>query len=183
MSESKSLLDEALQQASQKLDFFNTKPLPHYNPSTVNEYFKNDGSGIRSSLYSSSASLASSKRTLRSQRKKENADLMHNLTQVSQKVLIQNITDYIRFYCLIQNNKVLIKDVETLIHSPVIIDLEDQSMKYGRDLMVSFDFMLKTARLKPTAWLRHLIRWKGTNNQTMLFSEFNNGECFFAVVV
>ncbi len=175
MGDSKSQLDALLAKAAEKLDYFNTKPLAHYNPSAVNEYFKNDFKKKPPKQGNEMSSLASSKRSVKTKKKKEEEVLVLHITEASQKLLIRNIGDYIRFYCNVTKKKVSLKEVEALFRNPAFTDFENETSKYAKELMVSFDFMFKTARLRPASWFNILMDWKGTGNQVMLLSEFGMG--------
>lgn len=153
------------------LDYFKTKPLSNFNPSSVNEYFKVEASLPNSEM----SSLKSSLRSIKEMEKKENNDLIHFLATTTPQVIIQNISDYIRFFCLYHKKRYYFKDIERLFHSPVFTDFNSEETKYAKGLMQSFEFMFKMGRLQPSRWFSLLVSNKGTNNRTMNINTFIGG--------
>ena len=153
------------------LDYFKTKPLSTYNPSSVNEYFKVEASLPGSEVSSLKSSLKSQKEI----EKKQNNDLIHYLASTTPQSIIQNISDYIRFFCLFHKKRYYFKDIERLFYAPIFTDLHSEETKYAKGLMASFEFLFKHGRLQPSRWFSLLISNKGTNNRTMNINEFIGG--------
>jgi hypothetical protein len=90
--------------------------------------------------------------------------------------LVQNVSNYIRFFCGQVNHVYSLADIDDLIAHPVLLPLD--LVEKNQDIWELLDYLFtccKAAKIKPIQWFDILTQWKAKFQRSLTFSEFSVG--------
>ncbi len=183
---------------SPSFDYMNTKPLPGYEVPTVYNYFQanpgklSKGDGLQKKLNFPSRHLPSlvtdvvptqghflrypAPSTISNDPRSFNEDMSTHLNPQHQNRIVQNVTNYIKFFCGQLNHLYSLPDIEDLIEYPVKLALD--LVEKNKDIWELIDHITiccKAAKIKPIQWFDILTQWKTKFQRSLSFSEFSVG--------
>lgn len=89
-------------------------------------------------------------------------------------MMIQHVTEYIRFYIAPYKHKFILDEIEQLIAEPFFLpeNADDARMRHVQDLLHYLTTCCQAAQIKPTQWFDILTKWKPKLQRILNYSEF-----------